>query len=113
MNDLKFFLPWLTCPELISIICLFIPNARKWLLRMIEDSDGDPNHTDGFFVVILWAATLCIRFAILIAWYMIINDKEYTGLVATFLTFGGALLGVRFFKGKLPQLNDLNSETKK
>lgn len=101
MTEIKIFLFWLTSLEIFSLISLFIPNARRWLLRMIEDSDGDPNHTDGFFIMILWSASMCIRVAAFIAWYSVVNDKNHTDLVGIFLGFGSALLGVRAFKKKI------------
>lgn len=68
---------------------------------MVEDSDGDPHHTDGFFIAVLWCGTLCIRAAIGLAIYDVIHTSTHIGYVALFLSYGSILLGVRAFRNRL------------
>lgn len=88
-------------PELFCVILLINPKSRPWVVRMIEDSDGDPNHTDGFFVAVLWCGTVCIRVASAIALHDVFenNHAQNISYVGIFLTSGGALLGVRALRG--------------
>ncbi len=86
---------FLAIPEIVAVICIPIPPARKWLLKLIEDSDGDPHHTDGFFLGCLWCGTLCIRIAALITFYDLVHHQDNLGYVVAFLSYGTALLGVR------------------
>lgn len=97
-NPLIYFL---CAPELFSVVALIFPGSRKWLLKMIEDSDGDPHHTDGFFIIILYCAVWCFRVAFIGAYMMIMHDKELLSLIVTMLTFGCGLLGVRMVKNKI------------
>lgn len=88
-------------PEILCIILIIYPRSRPWVIRMIEDSDNDPNHTDGFFVAVLWCGTICVRVACAIAIHDVFdnNDSHNITYVATFLTSGAALLGVRAVQG--------------
>ena len=96
-------------PELLIIALLIYPKSRSWVIRMIEDSDGDPNHTDGFFIAVLWCGTVCIRVSCAIAIHDVFtsNNSQNFTYVATFLTSGAALLGVRGIRSfKLPTKKD-------
>lgn len=101
MQIFYWIVAFLASPEILAVLCLFVPPARKYLLRMVEDSDGDPHHTDGFFVAILWCSTLCVRASIGIAIYDIAHAGTNIGYVIAFLTYGTALLGVRAVENKL------------
>jgi len=101
------YLFWLF-PELLCVVLLAYPKSRPWVIRMIEDSDGDPNHTDGFFIAVLWCGTVCVRVACVIAIHDVFqnNHAQNFTYVATFLTSGAALLGVRALRSlKLPTEN--------
>ena len=105
------FLFWFF-PELFCAILFLNKKSRPWVVRMIEDSDGDPNHTDGFFVAVLWCGTVCIRVACAIALNDVFENKASQNIsyVGIFLTSGGALLGVRALRGK--NLNDFVNKKK-
>ncbi len=92
---------FLAFPEIGFAVCMIIPPARRWVLKMIEDSDGDPNHVDGFFVMIIYAASLCIRTAVWIAINDVFHDREHFNYVVMFLAYSVLLLGVRVFRSKL------------
>lgn len=94
------YLFWLF-PELLCVVLLIYPKSRPWVIRMIEDSDGDPNHTDGFFVAALWCGTVCIRVACVIAVHDVFENRNSMnmGYVGIFLSTGMALLGVRALRG--------------
>lgn len=97
-NPLIYFL---CAPEIFSMVAILFPGSRRWLVKMIEDSDGDPNHTDGFFIVILYCAVWCFRVAFIGAYMMIVYDKELLSLIMAMMSFGCALLGVRAAKNKI------------
>lgn len=97
-NPLVYFL---CAPEIFSAVALIFPAPRKWLMKMIEDSDGDPHHTDGFFIAVLYCAIWCFRIGFIGAYMMIVYDKELLSLIITMMTFGCTLLGVRMAKNKM------------
>ncbi|MGL6121687.1 MAG: hypothetical protein ACRC1W_01360 [Shewanella sp.] len=62
---------------------------------MIEDSDGDPHHTDGLFIILIFAALWCFRIGIIAGMKHIYHDKSLLDVAIAFLTAGSTLIGVR------------------
>lgn len=100
---------WLATPEFALGLCLLIPPARRWVMRMIEDSDGDPNHVDGFFVMVIWSASMCIRAAVFITVHDLYNNQSHVTYIAMFMAYSVILLGVRIFRSKF-NLDQLTSK---
>jgi hypothetical protein len=101
MSDFQILLISLCSPEIFLMLGLIIPSTRPWVKNLIEDSDGDPHHKDGLFLMIIFLAKWCFCIAFILVYYTIVSDKTYTELILSFLTYGTALLGVRMFKNKL------------
>ena len=101
---------WLAGPEFAFLLCMAIPPARKWVMRMIEDSDGDPNHVDGFFVMIVYAASMCIRVSVFVVVWDLFHSESHFSYATLFLSYSVILLGVRIFRSKfnLDQLTGKN-----
>jgi hypothetical protein len=91
----EIILYFLFAPEVFCVLCLPFKDARGWLVRMIEDSDGDPNHTDGLFIVLLFAAFWCFRIGFIAGLQTIFFDKHLLDVSIGFITAGTTLLGVR------------------
>lgn len=91
----------LLVPEIFVLLGIIIPSTRTWVKGLIEDSDGDPHHRDGFFLVIVWASKWCFCMAFLSGYEHIYHGKELLQVTVTFLVSGAALIGVRLFKNKL------------
>lgn len=99
-------------PEICFVLGMFFPGTRRWWGRLIEDSDGDPHHTDGFFLISLYSALWCIRIGILAGLQEIFFGKRLIEVEITFLTAGATLLGVRLvFRPKIePIKRDANEK---
>lgn len=96
-----YYLLTLICiPELVTVIGFIIPITRSWVKGLVEDSDGDPHHTDGLFMLVIWAAKWSFGIAFIAGVYTIVDDKDRLQVIITFLTAGTSLLGVRLFKNK-------------
>jgi hypothetical protein len=82
-------------PEAFFLVCMIWKKTREWWFNMIENSDGDPHHTDGLFIVLMIATLWCFREgcnAVLKHIYEGKDTKEYA--IICFGT-GTTLLGVR------------------
>lgn len=102
MIEYKIILFFLAAPEIFFMLCLPFADARSWWIRMVEDSDNDPNHTDGWFIMCLFAALWCFRIGIIAGLHCIYFNKQYLDIAMAFLVAGGSLLGVRIaFKNRL------------
>ena len=111
MIEIKTILFFMFSPEIAFVVCLPFVSARQWWLKMIEDSDGDPHHTDGFFIVVLYASVWCFRIVFMVLGYWVMNDKQIDNVVMiSLLTTGSALLGVRVFKNKISSNTTLKGE---
>lgn len=85
--------------------------VRDWFSQMIEDSDGDPHHVDGMFIILLFASLWCFHIGIIAGLQCIYKGKDLNNVCITFLTAGAGLLGIRLvFRPKLPFSNP--NETK-
>lgn len=82
-------------PEVYFVASLFSKVERLWIRKLIEDSDDDPNHTDGFFVATIWLAILCFRESISLSMDQTTTGNDNIKLIWTYLFVGCALLGVR------------------
>lgn len=98
---MNYLLTLLCSPEILVVLGIIIPATRKWVRGLVEDSDGDPHHRDGFFLMVVWASKWCFCFAFIAGYYTITKDKNLLDIIITFLASGAALLGVRLFKNYL------------
>ena len=62
---------------------------------MIEDSDGDPHHNDGLFLVVMYAALWCFHVALIAGIEQIFQGKDLAQVYISFMSTGCLLLGVR------------------
>lgn len=112
MNEYNIIFIFLFAPELLFVLCLPFRVSRTWWFRMIEDSDGDPHHTDGLFIILLFSALWCFRIGIIAGMRTIYFDKHLLDVAGLFLSTGGVLIGVRIaIRGKIGKLlspNDKN-----
>ncbi len=112
MTEYKIILVFLFAPEALFVLCLPFKDARAWWIRMIEDSDNDPNHTDGLFIILLFSALWCFRIGIIAGLKTIYEDKHLLDVAGLFLSTGGVLIGVRIaIRGKISKIlspNDKN-----
>lgn len=105
MLTLSFF------PEIICLIGSPFSEFRQWFAKMIEDSDGDPHHVDGMFIILLFGALWCFHVGIIAGLKCAYMDKDLNNVAITFLSAAGGLLGIRLvWKPKLPITNP--NETK-
>lgn len=97
--------------EFIFIVSLFSSTQRKWVFKLIENSDGKPHHNDGFFLILVNAAVASFKLSFIAALQTIYNGKELLEVAITFALIGGALIGVRISlmnKGSIKdQIDDL------
>lgn len=86
-----FFVPDFT----VMLALLRGGELRKWWLRLIEDSDGDPHHTDGRFILTMFAALSMIRIGMIAGLRQIYFGEDLFQVAITFIPVGTALLGVQ------------------
>lgn len=70
-------------------------DLRKWWFRLVEDSDGDPHHTDGRFILTMFAALSMIRIGLIAGLRQLYYGQHLIEVAITFITAGTALLGVQ------------------
>lgn len=95
MTEYHIILLFLGAPEACFILGLPFREARQWWFRMIEDSDGDPHHTDGLFIILLFAALWCFRIGIIAGMRTIYFHEHLLDVAGLFLTVAAGLIGVR------------------
>ena len=88
---IAFFVPDLT----VMAALLRGGELRKWWIRLVEDSDGDPHHTDGRFILTMFAALSMIRIGLIAGLRQIYFHQHLVEVAITFVTTGSALLGVQ------------------
>lgn len=101
MTDYVFDRYFLYMPELFVLVSLFIPSFRGWIRKLIEDSDGDPNHVDGFFIIILYLAMQSFRMAFIATFDALSTGERNWDISGGYMTVGMLLLGVRGFRNKI------------
>lgn len=68
---------------------------REWWFRLVEDSDGDPHHNDGRFVLTMWTGLSMVRIGMIAGIREIYFHQDLVKVAITFITTGAALLGVQ------------------
>lgn len=68
---------------------------RKWWFRLVEDSDGDPHHNDGRFVLTMWTGLVMVRIGMIAGLREIYFKEDLIAVARTFIVIGAALLGVQ------------------
>lgn len=98
-------------PEIICLAGAPFKEFRAWFAKMIEDSDGDPHHVDGMFIILLFGALWCFHVGIIAGLQCIYLNKDLNNVAITFLSAAAGLLGIRLaLKPKIPIVNQ--NETK-